>query len=98
MSEQASQPANEELGRVLRLDDGSKWRRLLTRAAVALGVGVLLVGGYLYSARTSNDAPRYVTEPVVRGELIVTVAATGNLQPTNKVDVGSELSLSLIHI
>ena len=92
MSEQASQPANEELGRVLRLDDGSKWRRLLTRAAVALGVGVLLVGGYLYSARTSNDAPRYVTEPVVRGELIVTVAATGNLQPTNKVDVGSELS------
>jgi HlyD family secretion protein len=27
-----------------------------------------------------------------RGDLVVTVSATGNLQPTNQVDVGSELS------
>ena len=26
------------------------------------------------------------------GELVVTVSATGNLQPTNQVDVGSEVS------
>ena len=39
-----------------------------------------------------TQAPRYRTEEVTRGELVVTVSATGNLQPTNQVDVGSELS------
>jgi HlyD family secretion protein len=36
--------------------------------------------------------PRFETEQVTRGTLRVTVSATGNLAPTNKVDVGSELS------
>ena len=44
--------------------------------------------------RSGNDAaaPRYQTEPVVTGTLVVKVSATGNLQPTNQVEVGSELS------
>ena len=44
--------------------------------------------------RTGNDsaAPRFRTEPASIGMLVVTVSATGNLQPTNQVDVGSELS------
>lgn len=36
--------------------------------------------------------PTYVTEPVTRGDLVVKVTANGTLQPTNKVDIGSELS------
>ncbi|MBI4872046.1 MAG: biotin/lipoyl-binding protein [Candidatus Riflebacteria bacterium] len=36
--------------------------------------------------------PRHNTEPVARGKLVVKVSATGNLQPTNKVEVSSELS------
>jgi HlyD family secretion protein len=40
----------------------------------------------------TRSAPAYVTEPVVRADLEVKVSATGNLQPTNTVDVGSELS------
>ena len=35
---------------------------------------------------------RYVTEPATRGNLTVIVTATGSVQPTNKVDVSSELS------
>jgi len=46
---------------------------------------------YLLSRNTAS-APQYLTEEVVRGNLTVTVSATGNLQPTNQVDVGSELS------
>ncbi len=34
----------------------------------------------------------YATETVRRGNLTVTVSATGNLQPTNEVEVGSEQS------
>ena len=36
--------------------------------------------------------PMFVTQPVVKGDLVVTVTATGDLEPTNEVEVGSELS------
>ncbi len=39
-----------------------------------------------------SNSVRYTTEPVERGALIVIVTATGSVQPTNKVDVSSELS------
>jgi HlyD family secretion protein len=39
-----------------------------------------------------NRGPLYATETVSRGNLVVTVSATGTLEPTNQVDVGSELS------
>ncbi|HHD83336.1 MAG TPA: biotin/lipoyl-binding protein, partial [Campylobacteraceae bacterium] len=35
---------------------------------------------------------RYITEPVRRGSLEVTVAATGYLQPLESIKVGSEVS------
>lgn len=38
------------------------------------------------------DTVQYKTHTVGRGNLTVIVTATGTLQPTNKVDVGSELS------
>jgi HlyD family secretion protein len=54
-------------------------------ALAALGLALLRDGG-------KTQAPRYQTEPATRGTLVVTVSATGNLQPTNKVDVGCEIS------
>lgn len=36
--------------------------------------------------------PSFATEPAETATLVVKVSATGNLQPTNQVDVGSELS------
>ena len=54
-------------------------------ALVALAYVLLRDGG-------KTQAPRYQTEDVTRGTLVVTVSATGNLQPTNQVDVGSEIS------
>ena len=33
-----------------------------------------------------------MTQEVTRGDLTVTVTATGNLEPRNQVDIGSELS------
>jgi len=40
-------------------------------------------------------AVHYVTKPVARGELTVTVSATGTLEPVNEVEVGSEVSGTL---
>ena len=39
-----------------------------------------------------GNGVEYRTVELRRGDLRVTVSATGNLQPTNQVDVGSELS------
>lgn len=39
--------------------------------------------------------PRYRTEQARRGDLTVTVSATGTLEPTNEVEVGSEMSGTL---
>jgi HlyD family secretion protein len=60
----------------------------LTGALIVIAVAVWLF------LRTGEDkaAPRYTTEAATLGTLVVRVSATGNLQPTNTVDVGSELS------
>jgi HlyD family secretion protein len=41
---------------------------------------------------STTNAPQYKTQETQRGNLTVTVKATGTLQPTNQVDVSSELS------
>jgi HlyD family secretion protein len=54
---------------------------------------VLLLGIFLLSRCFSSEAEgQYATQAVSRGALRVTVSATGNLQPTNQVEVGSEQS------
>jgi len=60
----------------------------------AVGAAALLVvaGVVGFRALTPSPAPRYATEPIRRGELLVSVSATGTLEPVNQVDVGSEVS------
>ena len=54
---------------------------------------VIAVAIWLFlRAGEDTAAPRYATEAATLGTLVVKVSATGNLQPTNTVDVGSELS------
>lgn len=59
----------------------------------AAGLITLAVLGYVFlRSDRKAETPRYQTEEVTRGNLVVTVSATGNLHPTNQVDVGSEIS------
>lgn len=55
-------------------------------AAVALALWLAFGGG------SSTSTLAYTTAPVTRGDLTVTVTATGTVQPTNTVEVSSELS------
>jgi HlyD family secretion protein len=66
------------------------WKKPLPLAAAG---AVLLLLIFLVSSWLGSDGgPAYITQEVRRGNLSVTVAATGNLAPTNQVQVGSELS------
>ncbi len=67
---------------------GRRARRIGVAALAAVG---LLVLAWMRSGG-DGDLAVYKTEAVEKGSLVVTVSATGTLQPTNKVDVGSELS------
>ena len=67
------------------------WRKWLKWALVALGVVLLalLVQRLVFGGAKATD---YATAPVERGNLTVSVSATGKLAPTNQVTVGSQLS------
>lgn len=65
-----------------------RWLWLSGLALMLLAV----IGFFVFKSGDEAKAPRFETETIDRGRLEVTVSATGNLQPTNQVDVGSELS------
>jgi HlyD family secretion protein len=63
--------------------------RLVFWATLSLAV---IGGGWYWSTTGSATAPQYLTEPAERRTIVVTVTATGTVEPTNKVEVSSELS------
>jgi len=67
-----------------------RWKRSIL---IALAVAVAaVIAAVLLETEDKSTVLQYKTEKVRRGDLTVIVTATGTLQPTNKVDVGSELS------
>lgn len=68
------------------------WRRRATWAA-ALLLAAGAAGAWWWRERRQADAaPQYQTQAVARGALTVSVTASGTLQPTKQVAIGSELS------
>ncbi|MFO7543793.1 MAG: efflux RND transporter periplasmic adaptor subunit [Thiobacillus sp.] len=68
---------------------------LFSRRRLWLGGALAVIAGAAWLAFYSGEeaaAPQYKTDQAAIGTLVVRVSATGNLQPTNQVDVGSELS------
>lgn len=78
----------ETLGVQVGHKRATKVRRWL---GVAAGLATLIGLTVLFRS-DERSVTRYKTQPVELGSLTVTVTATGNLEPINKVDVGSELS------
>jgi HlyD family secretion protein len=89
MSDVTASPP-QSIDEFLGSDDRPPWRRwaIVWIPVVAL-IAVLL--GVMWYTRDSGK-PQYVTAEVTRKSLDVEVNATGNLRPTNQVNVGSEVS------
>jgi HlyD family secretion protein len=88
----ATTELNQEFAQILGAHLKSSRRATYARwLALAIMLAVM-VAVLLHRGRAQNAGPQYETQPVTRGTLRVAVSATGNLEPTNKVNVGSELS------
>ena len=75
---------------------GGGWlRRLLIGAGV---LAALVLVGLIFFSGEDKATGRYLTEEALTGNLVVTVSASGTLQPTKSVDVGSEQSGTLASV
>jgi HlyD family secretion protein len=83
-----------DIAEILEIDQSTGVRKIPKPWLIAVILAALLVVIILifWIGSSSSSAVRYKTEEVKQGNLTVIVTATGILKPTNKVDVGSELS------
>ncbi|HPI92419.1 MAG TPA: efflux RND transporter periplasmic adaptor subunit [Deltaproteobacteria bacterium] len=83
----------DDIGKTLGVDNAPGPRRLPVRK-ILWGViaAVVIAGVVLWISQDKGQSYTYETQDASRGDLTVTVSATGNLEPINQVDVGSELS------
>lgn len=96
MTDPDKQP-QQDLDAFLGVEPTSPRATLFRRIGIGLAIVVVLVilwrlifGG--------DDKAAYATRPVERGDLTVMVSATGNLAPTNQVEVGSEGSGTVVEV
>lgn len=74
------------------LKDGRRSGRSRRVAVVAVAAVVAAAGLWWWLAAGGDSAVTYTMRPVTRGDLTVTVTATGTVEPTNEVLISSELS------
>jgi HlyD family secretion protein len=85
--------SESNISQTLGIDQSQNHKKHLKRwLIIAL---LAIVGGtsaVVWKKVERSDSMQYQTQKVQRGNLTVTVTATGNLEPTNQVDVGTEVS------
>lgn len=82
-----------DISEILEVDKPKIYRRSLKRILVILLLIIIAVITVVFlKGRGKTRSIEYITQEVKQGSLTVIVTATGTLQPTNKVEVGSELS------
>ncbi len=87
---------SKEIAQTLGLHESMARKLILRTIAAAVLVGVAYAAVlYFQNRKKEASAVHYETKPVERGNLVVTVSATGTLEPVNEVEVGSEVSGTL---
>jgi HlyD family secretion protein len=89
-----TEPEDQDIEQVLGI--GAKavpwWRSWRVLGLVALVIVAATTGYTYWVSGNATDITQYKTEPVSRGGLTVTVTATGTVEPTNEIEISSELS------
>jgi HlyD family secretion protein len=85
--------AESDISQTLGIDQAPGHRKHLKRwLLLALLAIAGLTMAVAWKRLEKSNSIHYQTQKVQRGNLTVTVTATGTLEPTNQVDVGSEVS------
>ena len=89
----AESSSSAALDRLLGSERRPPWYRRAWLGWLALLLIGLAAGWWAWhQAQARQAAPVFVTEPLTRGNLTLTVTASGTLQPVRAVNIGSELS------
>ncbi len=93
---QHSHPTTKDIEEALGLSPAKRKNRL-RRRLLWLAVALAMVAGLgwyflIYRQASSATAVTYETTPAQTADLIITVSATGTIQPLTQVDIGSEMS------
>ena len=84
-------PTPDSINQTLGL--GSVKKSPLKKYIIIAGVVSLIAGGgWFWINNSASSKTEYLTAPAQIKELTTTVSATGNLEPTNTIDVGIEVS------
>jgi len=83
--------STDDIQSVLMLDQPGRHKRrliwlLAIIAVIAVGIGLLLL------SQNNGQTIQYRFGEVTKGDLMITVTATGTLEPVNQVEVGTETS------
>jgi HlyD family secretion protein len=89
-----SPPTAHDIEEVLGLSKSTRRGRSLKRFAwmIALVLVVAAAAYYWFSGNGTQNAITYETRPAAVQDVVVTVAATGKIEPLTQVDVGTQLS------
>jgi len=85
-------PTASDVASTLGLDRARGLLRTHAKLAWALAAACAAIAFWAMTLGPHHDGVKYTTQPARRGDLTVTVTATGTLQPTDQVQIGSELS------
>jgi HlyD family secretion protein len=87
-------PTHDDIEAALGINPSARLARKRRRIVWLALLAAAVSGSAYWYYTTTQSAPKisYVTQPATKADVIVTVTATGTVQPTTQVDVGSELS------
>jgi HlyD family secretion protein len=90
----AKSNTESDIAKTLGLDHRTSRRRRLKRWLIVIFLVVAVAAVVIIIRRDSHESgtTQFETQQAKRGNLVVLVTATGTLQPTNEVEVGSEIS------
>ncbi|MBT8413458.1 MAG: efflux RND transporter periplasmic adaptor subunit [Boseongicola sp.] len=89
--------SKDDVAATLALDGPT--HRFRRWAFIGAGIGIVILGGaFAMGAFQRSNAPVYLTSPAVISDFDVIVTGTGTVEPTNLVEISSELSGTLADV